>query len=222
MGLLHPGEMGAVIGDVLVARGHDVLWAGVGRGAATRERAGGLTELPTLEAVASESDLVLSVCPPHAALAVAKDVAAAGFAGVFVDANAVSPSTARAVGDVVIAAGATFVDGGIVGGPPVPGASTRLYLAGDGAPAVADLFVATPLQAIVLDGGPGSASALKVCYAAYTKGTTALLLAIRSLAAGRGSRRRVARRVGSLTTGSGRAVRRRAAGQRTQSLAVRG
>jgi 3-hydroxyisobutyrate dehydrogenase-like beta-hydroxyacid dehydrogenase len=182
VGLLHPGEMGAVIGDVLVARGHDVFWAGEGRGAATRARAGGLTELPTVKAVASNSDLVLSVCPPHAALAVASDVAAAGFAGVFVDANAISPSTAREVGDVVTAASASFVDGGIVGGPPVAGASTRLYLAGESAPAVADLFVATPLQAIVLDGEPGVASALKVCYAAYTKGTTALLLAIRALA----------------------------------------
>ena len=86
--------------------------------------------------VARASDLVISVCPPHAALAVAHEVAAAGFAGVFVDANAVSPSTAREVGTVVIGAGATFVDGGIVGGPPTPGTSTRLYLAGDGAHSV--------------------------------------------------------------------------------------
>ena len=129
---------------------------------------------------------MLSVCPPHAALAVANEIAARGFAGVFVDANAVSPSTAREVGGVVTAAGASFVDGGIVGGPPIPGASTRLYLAGDGAQAVADLFEATPLQAIVLGGEPGAASALKVCYAAYTKGTTALLLAIRSLAQAEG------------------------------------
>ena len=38
----------------------------------------------------------------------------------------------------------------------------------------------------MLDGEPGAASALKVCYAAYTKGTTALLLAIRALARAEG------------------------------------
>ncbi len=142
--------------------------------------------MPTVAAVAASTDLIFSVCPPHAARAVADQVAAAGFTGVYVDANAVSPSTAREVGRVVTIAGASFVDGGIVGGPPTPGTSTRLYLAGNRAPAVAELFTGTPLGAIVLDGEPGAASALKVCYAAYTKGTTALLLAIRALARAEG------------------------------------
>lgn len=186
VGLLHPGEMGAAIGELLVARGHDVLWASEGRGTATRSRARGFTDRSTVAAVAGGSDLVLSVSPPHAALAVANEVAAARFAGVFVDANAVSPNTAREVGAVVVATGAVFVDGGIVGGPPTPGTSTRLYLAGNGAQPVARLFEETPLRAIVLDGEPGAASALKVCYAAYTKGTAALLLAIRSLAQAEG------------------------------------
>ncbi len=186
VGLLHPGEMGAAIGELLVTRGHEVLWASEDRGAATRDRASGFTDVPTVAAVAGGSDLVLSVCPPHAALAVADQVAAARFAGVFVDANAVSPSTAREVGAVVTGTGAIFVDGGIVGGPPTSGTSTRLYLAGNGAQPVAQLFEETPLQAIVLDGEPGAASALKACYAAYTKGTSALLLAIRSLAQAEG------------------------------------
>jgi 3-hydroxyisobutyrate dehydrogenase-like beta-hydroxyacid dehydrogenase len=174
--------MGAAIGDLLVGRGHRVVWAAEDRGDATRARARAFSELNTVADVAGASDLILSVCPPHAARAVADAVATAGFGGVFVDANAVSPDTARDVGRVVTAAGASFVDGGIVGGPPTPGASTRLYLAGKGAQPVADLFDDTPLRAIVLEGEPGAASALKVCYAAYTKGTTALLLAIRSLA----------------------------------------
>jgi 3-hydroxyisobutyrate dehydrogenase-like beta-hydroxyacid dehydrogenase len=186
VGLLYPGEMGAAIGDLLVTRGHDVCWATAGRSAATRDRAGALTEVADVAAVVRASDLIFSVCPPHAAPAVANEVAGSGFSGVFVDANAISPSTARDVGWVVTNAGAMFVDGGIVGGPPIRGASTRLYVAGDGALAVAELFEDTPLQAIVLDGQPGAASALKVCYAAYTKGTTALLLAIRALAQAEG------------------------------------
>ena len=178
--------MGAAIGVLVAGHGHDVLWAAEGRSAQTRARASAFTEVPTVAAVAASSDLIFSVCPPHAARAVADQVAAAGFTGVYVDANAVSPSTAREVGRVVTIAGASFVDGGIVGGPPTPGTSTRLYLAGNRAPAVAELFTGTPLGAIVLDGEPGAASALKVCYAAYTKGTTALLLAIRALARAEG------------------------------------
>jgi 3-hydroxyisobutyrate dehydrogenase-like beta-hydroxyacid dehydrogenase len=174
--------MGAAIGDLLVARGNDVVWASDGRSTATRDRARAFTDRVTLADAVDASDLVLSVCPPDAALVVAQRVAAAGFGGLFVDANAVSPDTARAVGDIVSASGARFVDGGIVGGPPTRPGSTRLFLAGAAAPTVADLFDGTALDTVVLDGQPGAASALKVCYAAYTKGTTALLLAIRALA----------------------------------------
>jgi 3-hydroxyisobutyrate dehydrogenase-like beta-hydroxyacid dehydrogenase len=103
---------------------------------------------------------------------------------VFVDANAVSPATARTIDALVTGAGARFVDGGIVGGPPTASAPgrTRLYLSGPDAPTIAELFAGTPLSAQVIAGDAGAASALKACFAAYTKGTTALLLAIRALA----------------------------------------
>jgi len=184
VGLLHPGEMGAAIGDLLCDRGHDVGWASEGRSAASRDRATRFTDVGTVDALARGSDLLLSVCPPDAARSVAGRVAAAGYTGVFVDANAVSPVTARAVGRIVTDGGAGFIDGGIVGGPPAHGATSRtcLYLSGDGADDVANLFRESPLATVVIDGPPGAASALKVCYAAYTKGTTALLLAIRALA----------------------------------------
>ena len=42
------------------------------------------------------------------------------------------------------------------------------------------------MQAIALDGPVGAASALKVCYAAWNKGATALLAGIRALAAAGG------------------------------------
>lgn len=178
--------MGAAIGDLLVPRAHDVVWASDGRSAATRDRAYAFTDRITLADAVHDSDLVLSVCPPDAALALAQEVAAAGFSGVFVDANAVSPDTARAVGDIVTGSGARFVDGGIVGGPPTRAGITRLFLAGADAPSVAELFDGTALDTVVLDGVPGAASALKACYAANTKGTTALLLAIRALAQAEG------------------------------------
>jgi len=176
--------MGAAVGDALVAGGHAVSWASTGRSPATGTRATQLTDAGTVESLARSCDVVLSVCPPHAALAVAKEVLVANNEFVFVDANAVSPSTARAIGTLVTEAGARFVDGGIVGGPPTAAAPgrTRLYLSGPEATMIADLFAGSPLDTRVLGGGPGAASALKTCFAAYTKGTTALLLAIRALA----------------------------------------
>jgi 3-hydroxyisobutyrate dehydrogenase-like beta-hydroxyacid dehydrogenase len=182
VGLLHPGEMGAALGARLRERGHDVVWAGEGRSSATTARAdaAGLRDVGTLDALLAECDVVLSVCPPHAALDVAR--AAAGFSGVFADANAVSPETASEIGRVVEAGGARFVDGGIVGPPPSRAGTTRLYLSGGAAGDVAALFEETCVEAPVLGPDPGTASALKMGYAAWTKGTAAMLLAIRGAA----------------------------------------
>ena len=135
-----------------------------------------------MRAALEASDVLLSVCPPHAAAAVAEEIAALGFRGLFVDANAVSPETARRIGRIVEQRGATFVDGGIIGPPPYTPSTTRLYLAGVAAPRIATLFAGSPLATVVLDGPPGAASAIKVCYAAWNKGAMALLAAIQALA----------------------------------------
>src|SRR5258705_669812 len=127
--LVHRGEMGAAIGACVGGRGLRVVWASAGRGAATRARAraAGLEDLGPLERTLGVADIVLSVCPPHGALALAREVAGHGFSGVYIDANAVSPGTVRDIGRVLEAAEATFVDGGIIGRPPVSSASTRTY-----------------------------------------------------------------------------------------------
>jgi 3-hydroxyisobutyrate dehydrogenase-like beta-hydroxyacid dehydrogenase len=109
-----------------------------------------------------------------------------GFRGIYVDGNAVAPRTARRIGDNVVSCGATFVDGGIIGPPALSAGSTRLYLSGPEAKTVATLFDGTVVETRVVDDRPGSASAVKVCFAAWTKGTTALLLAIRALAEAEG------------------------------------
>ena len=173
VGLLHPGEMGAAIGAVLRRRGVEVLWASAGRSDATRERAdrAGLRDAVTVDEVARRSGVILSVCPPHAAAGVASSTG--GFAGLFVDANAVSPATTRAIASGL----PRFVDGGIVGGPPTPDDGPRLYVSGAEAQAVADLFAGTTVDARVLSREIGDASALKMVYAAWTKGSAALLLA---------------------------------------------
>ena len=181
VGLLHPGEMGAAVGALLRGQGVAVVWASEGRSDETRERA----EAAGLENVRSpgevgRSDVVFSICPPHAALDVARSLGP--FGGLYVDANAVSPATARRVAEVVHDAGGRFVDGGIVGSPPREAGMTRLYLSGDDAPAISALFAGSALDARVVS----NASAVKMAYAAWTKGTAAMLLAIRELARSEG------------------------------------
>jgi 3-hydroxyisobutyrate dehydrogenase-like beta-hydroxyacid dehydrogenase len=122
------------------------------------------------------------VCPPDAAKALAQSVADTGFAGIYVDANAVSTATALEVAAIVEGPGARFVDGGIIGPPARNTGSTRLYLSGAQAPRAAAVFEGSMLEAIAMDTRPGAASALKMCYAAWTKGSAALLTAIRALA----------------------------------------
>lgn len=180
--LFHPGEMGAAMGACLVTAGSRVVWASAGRSAATRARAAEIEDLESPERALAAADIVLSVCPPHAALGLARNVAGQGFGGLYVDANAISPATAREVGRVIEAAGAVFVDGSIIGPPPVSGVRSRLYLSGSKAAEVAALFAGSNLEALVLEGPTGAASALKACYAAWTKGATALLASIRALA----------------------------------------
>jgi len=182
--LLHPGEMGAAIGACLAKRGLRVVWASAGRGAATRSRAkaAGLEDLGSLERALAAAEIVLSVCPPHGALALAREVAGSRFGGIYVDANAISPETARNVGRVVEKSGASFVDGGIIGPPPVEDGRSRMYLSGGPAKDVAAVFAGSNMEAIPLEGPAGAASALKACYAGWTKGATALLAAIRALA----------------------------------------
>ncbi len=181
IGVLHPGEMGAAVAAALRSCGHDVVWASAGRSPATAARAAeaGLRDVGSAQDLAAASDVVVSVCPPHEAKAVAR--ALHGFAGIYVDANAVSPETARAIGDVVTS-GAVFVDGGIIGPPPREAGTTRLYLSGPAAGAVAAAFVGSPLAAVVVSARPGDASAVKMAYAAWTKGTAALLLCARAAA----------------------------------------
>jgi 3-hydroxyisobutyrate dehydrogenase-like beta-hydroxyacid dehydrogenase len=177
VGLVHPGEMGAAVGEVLAGNGHDVVWASEGRSEATRRRAraAGLRDVGTLAGL-RDAAVVLSICPPHGALEVAR--AFASYRGVFVDANAIAPATAGLVAETA----AHVVDGGIVGPPPHEPGTTRLYLSGDGADDVAALFAGSPLEARVLAGGIGAASALKMTYAAWTKGGAALLLAVSATA----------------------------------------
>ena len=170
VGLLHPGEMGAAIGAVLVEQGHEVLWRPQGRSPETARRAAaaGLTGVDDFD----DAEVILSVCPPHAALDVARSLTSTS--ALVIDANAVSPMTATQIGELI---GERWVDGGIVGPPPHREGTTRLYLSGAHATQASLLFEGTRLEPVILTASPVAASALKMAYAAWTKGSAALLLA---------------------------------------------
>jgi 3-hydroxyisobutyrate dehydrogenase-like beta-hydroxyacid dehydrogenase len=182
VGVLHPGEMGTAVAAALRGRGETVLWASAGRSEETAERArqAGLEDAGDVAELCRRCEILLSICPPHAALDVAE--ATSGCAGTYVDANAISPATARTIADLH----GRFVDAGIVGPPPLGPGTTRLYLSGGEAESIAGLFADTDVDARVISQEPGAASALKAAYAGWSKGSAALLLTQRALARAEG------------------------------------
>lgn len=181
LGVVHPGAMGASIAS---ASRTESMWCAAGRSSATSVRAeqAGMVAIATLDELVERCNTIISVCPPAAALAIADAIADAGYTGVYADANAIAPATARTI-DLRFE---RFVDGGIIG-PPVQGTgSTRMYLAGADAEAVAAHWSGSDLDVRVIEGGPGTASALKLAFAAWTKGSAALQLAVRAVARAEG------------------------------------
>lgn len=190
IGILHPGEMGISIGAAAKNTGHQVYWSTQGRSAKTRERAEkfNLIEIDSLFQFCRTCEIIISICPPHAAEEVASSVSEAGFRGLYLDANAISPQRAINMGTLLEANGAHFVDGGIIGGPAWRPKETWLYLSGTYSQEIATCFSNGPLETKMIGHEIGKASALKMCYAAYTKGTTALLSAILATAESLGVR----------------------------------
>jgi 3-hydroxyisobutyrate dehydrogenase-like beta-hydroxyacid dehydrogenase len=179
-GILHPGQMGISVAASAKHSGCEVYWASENRSPQTQARAAEqeLNDAQTLENLCQTGDIIVSVCPPAAAEEVAHQVIDAGFQGLYVDANAIAPQRVLRIDEIMKANGNPFVDGSIIGGPAWEPGRTWLYLSGEKAQTVADCFAAGPLETSIIGDEIGKASALKMCFAAYTKGTTALLSGI--------------------------------------------
>jgi 3-hydroxyisobutyrate dehydrogenase-like beta-hydroxyacid dehydrogenase len=178
--ILAPGDMGHAVGAVLRQGGLNVITNLVGRSGRTAQlaKAAGISPVADDAALVRNADVLMSIVPPAEAPGLARRVAAAlrstGATLVYVDCNAIAPHTARDVGDFITAAGAVYVDGGIIGPPPkVGGKSTRLYVSGADAARITAL-ARSGLDIRAIDGGIGAASALKMCYASMTKGFMAI------------------------------------------------
>lgn len=179
VGVLHPGVMGAALGAELARRGFRPLWVSGGRGEATRARAeaAGFTALPDMATLCRACSLLISIAPPHAAEAIAHEVAGEGYTGLFLEANAISPDRSAGIRATIEAAGARYVDGAIIGQPELERGETRLLLSGPAAGVVADCFRGGHLLVDVLEERGEKASALKMCDSAMRKGELAMLCA---------------------------------------------
>lgn len=177
--IISPGDMGHVVGKVLIDHGLCVITTLQGRSARTRQLAGqaGIVDVGSMAAVVQQADLILSILVPSQAVATAQAVAEAvtttGCTPLYVDCNAIAPQTARTIGQIITKAGSRYVDAGIIGPPPHKAGTTRFYAAG---PEVATFAQLNDFGLTVIVLGPeiGQASAFKMCYAALTKGLTAL------------------------------------------------
>ena len=180
VGVVSPGDMGQAIAGRLKEAGLNVYAALEGRSERTHTlaRAAGLTDCGSMEKLVATCELVLSVINPGEALNVARQVGAAmrktGRKIAFADLNAVSPQTARDADRMIREAGGMFIDGGIIGPPPRGEKDKpRIYVSGPDA-YLMEQIVHPNLLIRVLSERVGDASGVKMCYAAMTKGTTAL------------------------------------------------
>jgi hypothetical protein len=184
--------MGAAVGSALKPTAGAVIWAAAGRSITTSKRAelADLVSVPDVAELARRADLIVSVCPPDAARAVAGEVAEAigdrPDPPLYLDANAVAPDTVRAIGDVL--GPERVVDGSIIGPPAWEPGHTVLWLSGAAAPAVAELFAGTPFAPRVLGPELGPASGLKACFALQSKALPTIWLAMAAAADGYGVR----------------------------------
>ena len=179
VGILSPGDMGHTVGDVLRQNDLRVITCLQGRSQRTQQLAkkAGTVDVPTYPQLVTEADLILSIMVPaqagSAAAAVAQALQQTNATLTYADCNAIAPQTVCKLGEVITGAGGTFVDASIIGPPPRHPGATRFYTSGP------DLSLFSELNNHGLDVRPlsdeiGHASAIKMCYAALTKGLTAL------------------------------------------------
>jgi 3-hydroxyisobutyrate dehydrogenase-like beta-hydroxyacid dehydrogenase len=180
VGILHPGQMGVVVAETLRNSGQEVCWASEGRSRETCQRASaaGLTDAGSVAWLCEICAVIVSVCPPEFAEGLAREVTGHGFRGLYIDLNAISPDRARRIRGLVTSRGGSFLDGAIIGMPACARGQTWIYVAGKNASPAAAYFCGGPLEFEVLGEESGQASALKMCFAAHSKGIAALQAAV--------------------------------------------
>lgn len=181
IGFMTPGDMGQGVAMQLKKKGLSVVTALEKRSERSRKMAAeaGLTDVGSIARLCAEADLVMSVMNPGAALEFAAEAAAAigkqARKPAFIDCNAIAPDTMREIEAMMKAAGARCLDGGLIGPPPRGTAKVHLYVSGPGS-AELEQIGNEQLLVHVMSERLGDASAIKMCYSAFNKGTQGLAL----------------------------------------------
>ena len=186
--IMSPGDMGHAVGQVLSESGIDVITCTDGRSQRTKNLAemAGLRQVATLEDMVIQADLVLSIMVPSKAMSFVREISphfeSSKTPTYFADCNAVSPQSALAMAEVINQAGGKFIDGGIIGTAPTKGDTPRFYVSGPDASVVMELD-GRGIVVKAIGDKIGQASGIKMCYAALTKGTHTLHVALLTAAA---------------------------------------
>ena len=183
VGILSTGDMGHSVGRVLREGGFDVVTCLTGRSERTRQLAGeaGIRDIPEMDDLVREVDLILAILVPDQTIPLASQVAASikrtGTQPAYADCNAIAPNTSKQIDEIISNAGGRYIDAGIIGGPPSQDEQTRFYASGPHEDILTQLdgygILVRPIG-----GEVGRASGIKMCYASVTKGTAALHTAV--------------------------------------------
>jgi len=180
IGITSIGDMGGQVAVRLKTCGYEIFTSLEGRSKRTvaLSAKAGVTDCGSIEKLVATVDVIISVLDPAHAVTKAREVAAAiKFTGkkiMFVNGNAVAPRTALEIDGIIRAAGGACVDGSILRVTTKQGKSElRLYVSGPEASALTQINDEI-LKIRVVGEKIGNASALKMCYGAFTKGALAL------------------------------------------------
>lgn len=182
-----PGDMGSGVGRVLEGNGYHVITSLDGRSSRTKDlaKASNIRDVGSIDNMVKEADLILCIMVPSQAMGAAEVIAesmrSTGVSTYYAECNAISPKSTRAIGEIISAAGGKFIDGGIIGGSPNRASAPRFYVSGPHASAMNELD-GKGIDVRDMGGEIGHGSGIKMCYAALTKGTSTLQIALLSAA----------------------------------------
>jgi len=186
LGIIGHGEVGGIFGRGLrgqdgVAAVHawDLRFADPAAGTAARAaaEADGLIAAGGMQALCAACDLLISAVTASSTLAVAEEAARHVRPGTrFLDLNSASPGTKQSAAAALEAAGADYVEAGVMTSVPPYGIRVPMLLGGAHAAALADTLAGWGMDARAVSDRLGVASAIKMSRSIMIKGLEALVI----------------------------------------------
>ena len=140
-------------------------------------QAGGIHTCASMRELCEHSDLIISAVTASNTLAVAREAASFMRAGqTFLDLNSASPGTKQQAAAAVQAAGADYVEAGVMTSVPPYGIRVPMLLGGAQAASLARVLHDWGMDAKAVSEQLGVASAIKMCRSVMIKGLEALVI----------------------------------------------